>query len=106
MQQGDDDSILTFYKKLIAMRKKYPVIAKGKIIFLETGTDKVVAYQRTFGEQQMFVFCNLDRNEQCIKMTGEWSGCRILLENYEDREMPLEGVYTMEPYELLVFGNV
>ena len=106
VQQGDDDSILTFYKKLIAMRKKYPVIAKGEIIFLETGTDKVVAYQRTFGEQQMFVFCNLDRNEQCIKMTGEWSGCRILLENYEDREMPLEGVYTMEPYELLVFGNV
>lgn len=106
VQQGDDDSILTFYKKLIAMRKKYPVIAKGEIIFLETGTDKVVAYQRTFGEQQMFVFCNLDRNEQCIKMTGEWSGCRILLENYEDREMPLEEVYTMEPYELLVFGNV
>lgn len=106
VQQGDDDSILTFYKKLIAMRKKYPVIAKGEIIFLETGTDKVVAYQRTFGEQQMFVFCNLDRNEQCIKMTGERSGCRILLENYKGREMPPEEVYTMEPYELLAFGNV
>lgn len=106
VQQGDDDSILTFYKKLIAMRKKYSVIAKGEIIFLETGTDKVVAYQRTFGEQQMFVFCNLDRNEQCIKLTGERSGCRILLENYEDRKIPPEGVYTMEPYELMVFGNV
>lgn len=105
-QQNDDDSILAFYKKLIAMRKKYPVIAKGEIAFRETGTDRVFAYQRTFGEQQMFVFCNLDRKQQCVKITGELSGCRILLENYESREMLPEKVYTMEPYEFMVVGNV
>lgn len=105
-QQDDDNSILAFYKKLIAMRKKYPVIAKGEIVFLETGTDRVLAYRRMLGEQQMSVFCNLDRKRQRVKITGEWSGCRILLENYEGREMPPEEIYTMEPYELMVFGNV
>ncbi len=105
-QQGDDDSILSFYKKLIAMRKKYPVIAKGEIAFLETGTDRALAYQRMFGEQQMFVLCNFDGKRQRIQIAGERNGCRILLENYEGREMPLGEVYTMEPYEFMVFGNV
>lgn len=105
-QQGDDDSILAFYKKLIAMRKKYPVIAKGEIAFLETGTDRALAYQRMLGEQQMFVLCNFDGKRQRIQITGERNGCRILLENYEGREMPLGEVYTMEPYEFMVFGNV
>ncbi len=105
-QQGDDDSILAFYKKLIAMRKKYPVIAKGEIAFLETGTDRALAYQRMLGEQQMFVLCNFDGKRQRIQIAGERNGCRILLENYEGREMPLGEVYTMEPYEFMVFGNV
>lgn len=109
-QQKDSDSILAFYKKLIAMRKAYPVIAKGEISFCETGSDMVLAYRRTFGKQQMVVFCNLDRNRQSVKMAGEWSSYRVLLENYcsagKARE-PLTGdVYTMRPYELMVLGNM
>lgn len=120
-QQGDDNSILAFYKKLIAMRKKYPVIAKGEIAFLETGTDMALAYQRALGVQRMAVFCNLNGEKQDIKISGDWSGCRILLENYEGRELPAKEadagkadtgkadtmeVYTMEPYEIMVLGNV
>ena len=105
-QQSDDDSILSFYKQLIVMRKKYPVIAKGEISFLRTESDRVMAYQRTFGEQQMVVFCNMDEKKQNIRMAKEWNHYRILLGNYEDREMPLEGEYTMESYEFIVLGNV
>lgn len=81
-QQKDEDSILAFYKKLIAMRKKYPVIAKGDISFLETGTDMTLAYQRTLEEQQILVLCNLGGKKQDIQITREWSSCKILLGNY------------------------
>lgn len=84
-QQKDQDSILAFYKRLIAMRKKYPVIAKGEISFLETGTDMVLAYQRVLGEQKVVVFCNLDGKKQRVKIAGEWSGYKVLLENYSQR---------------------
>ncbi len=105
-QQKDPDSILAFYKKLIAMRKKYPVIAKGEISFLETETDMVLAYQRTLGEQQIVVFCNLDGKKQSIKADRNWRDYKVLLENW-DREMNLEEeTYTMEPYEFLVLGNM
>lgn len=114
-QEKDPDSILAFYKKLIAMRKEYPVIGEGEISFLETGTDMVIAYQRALGEQEMLVFCNLDGKEQGIRLDGEWKGYKVMLENYpmpwreplpaEGRE-PLEEIsYVMKPYELLVLGK-
>ena len=119
-QQKDRDSILAFYKKLIAMRKMYPVIAKGEISFLETKTDMVLAYQRVLGEQQIVVICNLDRKKQNIKVDKEWSNYKLLLENDtlrdrnygmpfgdENREIAFEEkIYTMEPYEFMVLGNV
>ena len=106
-QQNDQDSILSFYKKLIAMRKMYPVIAEGEISFLETGTDQVLAYQRKLGEQQIVVFCNLDGEKHTVKADGAWRGDPVLLENYEVRQMDPEGeTYTMEPYEFMVLGKV
>ena len=119
-QQKDKDSSLAFYKKLIAMRKMYPVIAKGEISFLETKTDMVLAYQRVLGEQQIVVICNLDRKKQNIKVDKEWSNYKLLLENDtlrdrnygmpfgdENREIAFEEkIYTMEPYEFMVLGNV
>lgn len=106
-QQNDKDSILAFYKKLIAMRKMYPVIAKGEISFLDTGADVLLAYQRVLGEQRIIVICNLNGKKQTIKAAGEWSGYKMLLENYEGREMNREEeIYTMEPYEFMVIGNL
>ncbi len=109
-QEKDRDSILSFYKKLVAMRKRHPVIAEGEISFLETGTDMALAYKRALGEQQIVVLCNLDRKKQSIKTDRKWAGYKILLENYplsdEVWERALkEEIYTMEPYEFLAFGN-
>ncbi|MCI9176614.1 MAG: alpha,alpha-phosphotrehalase [Lachnospiraceae bacterium] len=110
-QQKDETSILAFYKKLIAMRKKYPLIAKGEISFLETGTDTALAYQRTLGNQWMAVYCNLDGKGQKVNMKEAWNGCQVLLDNdarsEEGRNIHLTGgAYEMKPYELLVFGEV
>ena len=106
-QQKDHDSILAFYKKLVAMRKMYPVIAKGEISFLETGTDMVLAYRRVLAEQQIVVFCNLDEKQQNVKMAKEWKGYQVLLANYKRREMAFrEEMYIMEPFEVIAFGNI
>lgn len=127
-QQKDDDSILAFYKKLIAMRKTYPVIAKGAILFPETQNDMVLAYTRTLGEQKLVVLCNLSGKKQQTKISPEWSRYPVLLENssqsgeecpshkdtgfptflaHTRRESTLEqGVCTMKPYEFLVLGTI
>ena len=127
-QQKDDDSILAFYKKLIAMRKTYPVIAKGAILFPETQNDMVLAYTRTLGEQKLVVLCNLSGKKQQTKISPEWSRYPVLLENsshsgeecpsHKDTEFPTflehtrrestleQGICTMKPYEFLVLGTI
>ena len=106
-QQHDKNSVLSFYKQLIAMRKRYPVIARGEISFPETETDMVFAYQRTLGEQEIVVLCNLDKKEQAVRTADEWRGYQVLLKNYDERKInPEEEVYTLKPYELMVLGNV
>lgn len=106
-QQQDGTSILAFYKTLIAMRKEYPVIAEGEIAFAETKDDKILAYQRTLGDQKIVVLCNMDGQKRRIRLSDEWSGYQVLLENYEKpKTVPAEELYTMEPYELMVLGNL
>lgn len=106
-QLEDEDSILAFYKKLIAMRKQYPVIAKGEISFKETGSDMAMVYERTLGEDNITVLCNLSGKKLDIRADSGWSRQRVLLQNDEGREICFENErYAMEPYEFTVLGNV
>ncbi len=106
-QQKDDTSIFAFYKTLIAMRKEYPIIAEGEISFVETEDDMVLAYQRMLGDQKIVVICNMDRQKHQIRLSDEWGGYKVLLENYENRKTSQAGeLYMMEPYELMVLGNL
>lgn len=106
-QQKDEDSILAFYKRLIAMRKKYPVIADGSISFPVTASDQTLVYERVLGDQHLAVLCNLSGQRQDVKRSKTWRGFRVLLGNYNDREVsPEEECYTMDPYEFLVLGDV
>lgn len=70
-KEKDDDSILNFYKKLIALRKEMPVISEGKIQFLEEDKEEVMAYTRTTDNQKLAVFCNLKEEESEVEWEEE-----------------------------------
>ena len=101
-QKEDPDSILSFYKMLISLRKKRPVIAEGTISFLETGNDRTLAYERALGEDKIAVFCNLGKEEQTVPIGKAWTGGKLLLENYrERRNAPEAETFVMKPYEIM-----
>ena len=101
-QKGDETSILAFYKKLIALRKENPVIAKGSIHFMETDSDDLMAYERVLDEEKIAVFCNMSRKKQSITIPETWKNSSVFLENYENREVDPDKEYEMKPYEILV----
>lgn len=105
-QLQDADSILYFYKKLITMRKELPVISKGRIDFIKTDQEKVLAYRRTWEENELIVLCNMGKEIISISIDPEWKSCQKLLGNYKDAPKFLrEENYEMRPYEILVFGR-
>ena len=90
----DPDSILAFYKKLIALRKKYDIIADGSFEPIET-SDNMFAYRRRLGTQTLTVLCNLTGEKTD---TGSIPEGELLIGNYKN-----ERSGTLEPYEFRAY---
>ena len=98
-EEKDDDSILAYYKKLVQLRKDHEIIADGDIRFLEIGTDDVIAYERTLGDEKLTVYCNLRGYE--VPFVDPAKG-DILICNYAAEDVTDS---TLKPYEARVTVN-
>ena len=79
----DPDSIYSFYKKLIALRKEKDIIAEGTIEFLEKENADVLAYRRNYQGEELIVLNNLTAENVTIRQQPEWKAYQKRLGNYE-----------------------
>lgn len=79
----EPDSIFHHYKKLIQLRKQYPIIAEGTIAFLEVSNPQIFAYERLLNNQKLLVINNFYAKECAINIDME--GYELLLSNYPDQ---------------------
>ncbi len=95
----DPDSVRSFYKMLVHLRKKkMPVISEGKIEFLYPDNADLLAYRRYGAEdgEELLVLCNLTEHDAPCQAPASRAGPtpRKLLGNYpRHRRCPLR------PYE-------
>lgn len=83
-QRYDDDSIFSFYKKLIALRREKAVISQGSIAFLAPDNAEVLAYRRQWEGEELVVLNNLTAEETTVTAEPAWTAYRKILGNYED----------------------
>ena len=57
-EMADEDSILYYYRRLIAIRKEEPAVAEGSIEFIETSDPQILAYRRILGEDEILAIHN------------------------------------------------
>lgn len=100
-EEGDENSVLSYYKKLIALRKGSKVISEGKITFLEKENEGILAYRRDYEDSSIAVFNNLTADETEAAADGPWEGYRKILGNYEDSDVRAD-VIRLRPYESIV----
>ena len=90
IQQPSGDSILSYYKRLIKIRRQKPALIEGEFepIYAKKG---VFAYHRVLGQSKVLVVLNMTTQYRKFKypMEGE-----ILLQNYPPMEMK-----RLRPYE-------
>lgn len=96
----DEDSILSYYRKLIALRKEYPVIAEGDIRFFGMEQDNLLAYERTFGKERLTVLCNFSEEELLLPEELQISKGQVLIGNYKGQET---GIQKLRPYETAAY---
>ncbi len=99
-ESKDPDSVLAFYKKLVALRKENEIIADGQIRFTDAGNDNIISYVRTLNGQTLSVFCNLRGTDQPLGEAFKAPGGKMLISNYADdgAEKDIE-ITALRPFE-------
>ena len=96
----DPNSVFHYYRKLIALRKKYPVVVYGKYELLLPEDEELFVYTRTCEDEKLLVVCSFTEQERTIELPEEFIGAECIISNmdnsYEQKEV------TLKPYEAFV----
>jgi alpha-glucosidase len=74
----DPASLLTLYRRLLAVRCAHPALAIGDFMLLDSEGD-VLAYERRHGAQRLVVALNLSGQSQRLELPESPSDWRLLL---------------------------
>ena len=80
------DSVFHYYKKLIALRKKYEIFTEGSFRLLLEEDENIFAYEREYNGKKLLVAGNFTEKEVPCSILREWEGEETLIHNYGGRE--------------------
>lgn len=102
-QEADPDSLLNFYRKAIALRKRLPVVREGSYRELYRHSGKLYVYVRETAAQRLLVVCSFTEKPVRFRAPKGFrlAQMRLLLQNY-DAALDGDG-FTTRPYETRVY---
>ena len=103
-EERDPNSLLNFYRKLIAFRKATPVVLRGDYRELFPRDKHFYVYERRLFEQRLLVVCSFSAELQRFTAPDDinldkW---RLVLSNYETC-FTIGNGFTARPYEMRVY---
>ncbi|MCA1056195.1 alpha-glucosidase [Rossellomorea aquimaris] len=102
-QEKDEDSILSFYKRMIALKKEETVFTYGVYDLLLPDDEQIYAYTRTGENDKMVVVTNLSTKKAQCPMDFNVSSENLLLNNYKVEAHASTDTLTLMPYEARVY---
>ncbi|MGI6702175.1 MAG: alpha-glucosidase [Christensenellales bacterium] len=101
--EKDPDSILNFYRKLIAYRKGNEIIKNGTLKVHFINDKNLMCYERWWRGDRLFVLCNFKPDNVDFKLPNDmvYKSAKLALHNYGN-DIKLEDM-TLRPYEAMVF---
>lgn len=101
-QRKDDRSVLSFYKKALALRKEHrDVLIYGSFELLEPDNDKIFIYRKIYGQKAAVIILNFSDSAQPIRLEGkDENDMKMLLSTYHEPEDQV-----LQPYEGRIYLN-
>lgn len=99
-QINDTDSVFHCYKKLIQLRKEYPVFTDGRFQLLLENDENIFAYTRTNEDSQLLVVCNFYDKTLAYPFQKPDESMNLLISNYKDVSETM-----LRPYEARMYYN-
>lgn len=98
-QVDDPDSIFNCYRKLIQLRKQYPVFVDGKFTLLLEDDENIFAYERKDEDKTMIVVCNFFDKTVNMPLSDTCNDMEILITNYDSAD----NLAILRPYEARIY---
>ena len=106
-QQGDASSLLNWTRHMIALRKLFQVFGRGSIEFLQPANRKILAYRRSYHQEEVLCLANLSRFAQPAELDLAPLAGMTPIEMFGYVEFPKIGTtpypLTVGPYGILWF---
>lgn len=102
-QEQDEHSILSFYKKMIALKKNNEVFTYGVYDLILEEDEQIYAYTRTLGEEKIVVITNLSKTEAKFETELKLNADELLLANKEVAPHDDVTSLSLQPYEARVY---
>lgn len=99
-QMKAPDSVFSYYRKLIALRRQERIMVYGSYQLLETDSESLYVYTRTLDQEKLLVICNFTKDEQTYMVPETFVKAGVLISNY-GREQVQEKLL-LWPYEAVV----
>lgn len=81
-QINDENSVFSYYRKLILLRKTYKVFIDGNFELFDDENDKIFSYIRRNQNEKMIVICNFTDENINFDIPEEFRDAEVLIENY------------------------
>ena len=91
----DKDSVLSFYKELIAFRKAHKALIYGEFEVINEKTKNLFTFKRKLGEEVYFIECNLSSEK--LKRFSSITEYKLILSNYKGT------LGILRPYEVNLY---
>lgn len=93
-EEGNPDSVLSFYKQVLAFRKNNPLIRDGSFRLLWPEDESLFAYERALDGKTLLVLCNFSEKTISLPTAIAYTPQDVLLSN-----LPEHTPNVLRPYE-------
>jgi len=100
--EKDSDSILNYFRKMIALRKKTPALIYGDYELIDEENSSLYVYRRFDENMNLLVALNFSNSEQILKFNGIKSTSNILMFNYKNAPAVSNDEICLRAYEAII----
>ncbi|RJE27039.1 Aamy [Aspergillus sclerotialis] len=105
-QERDSDSVLSYFRQLLTLRKQQPVMFYGAYVPVNPTHPNIYAYLRTQGPWRSLTFCNWSSDYAELHLPEEIDTdlAVLLIANYDVGPEPLSHKTRLRPYEARIYS--
>lgn len=99
-QEKDPNSVLSYFKKMVQLRKQNPILIYGKYTLVDYENPDIYAYTRELDGKKVLVLLNFSSKKATVKTGLNTKKAKLLISNYKGN---FSSTTELRPYEAAIF---